>query len=80
MTDVRSATNDVGKITFSETDKDTYAFKVSHLSGSCPNCGYCPHCGRGGGWYPQPWTWPYNPLPWSPWQGPYYVTNTEINS
>ena len=28
----------------------------------CPNCGYCPHCGRGGyrpmPWYPQPY-WPW---------------------
>jgi len=26
----------------------------------CPNCGYCPHCGRGG--------WPNNY--WGPWYGP----------
>lgn len=23
------------------------------MYGTCPNCGYCPHCGRGG------WTRPY---------------------
>lgn len=32
----------------------------------CPNCGYCPHCGRGGHytypWYPSPWiTWTTGP-------------------
>lgn len=32
----------------------------------CPNCGYCPHCGRSNGyrtypWYPYPW---YTPAPW----------------
>ena len=27
---------------------------------SCPNCGYCKHCGRGGGY----WTQPYYPYPW----------------
>ncbi len=33
----------------------------------CPNCGYCPCCGRGAGWpyYQQP----YNP--WNPWAPPY---------
>jgi len=34
---------------------------------TCPNCGYCPNCGRSG--YPynrpyiQPW-YPYRPVPW----------------
>jgi hypothetical protein len=27
----------------------------------CPNCGYCPHCGRGYGVYPRPW---YQPTYW----------------
>jgi len=34
---------------------------------TCPNCGYCQHCGRGGGYmgptiYPQ--TWPGYPNPY----------------
>ena len=32
---------------------------------TCPRCGYCQHCGRGGPyWYPQPWypqPWPSRP-------------------
>lgn len=27
----------------------------------CPNCGYCPHCGRGD--YPRPWQ-PWYQKPW----------------
>ncbi len=23
--------------------------------GGCPNCGYCQHCGRGGGYYGRPY-------------------------
>lgn len=48
---------------------------TNYVNNSCPNCGFCPHCGRGGYqfypnhyWYPwtyQPyyptWTWGYNP-------------------
>lgn len=30
-------------------------------NGACPNCGYCPHCGRGGQ-YIQPYT--INPIPY----------------
>lgn len=40
---------------------------------TCPNCGYCPHCGRGGGYVPcypgpiNPWP-PYTPYPtWPKW-------------
>lgn len=39
----------------------------------CPNCGACPHCGRGGyrtypyPYYTQPWWGIYPPMP------PYYV-------
>ncbi len=31
------------------------------LGGRCPRCGYCPCCGRGGGWYYPTWppTYPY---------------------
>lgn len=29
----------------------------------CPNCGYCPHCGRSGPIYPRPWrTHPWGPM------------------
>ena len=24
---------------------------------TCPNCGYCEHCGRGGGYIGRPWRW-----------------------
>lgn len=35
--------------------------------GVCPNCGYCPYCGRGG----------YHTYPWQPYPGPYwYGTGT----
>lgn len=27
---------------------------------TCPNCGYCPHCGRGGAYVPRP----YGPEYW----------------
>lgn len=36
---------------------------------ACPCCGYCPHCGRGGGYVPQPY--PY-------WQQPYWFNRNEI--
>jgi hypothetical protein len=26
-----------------------------HEYGTCPNCGYCPYCGRGGGYKIHPW-------------------------
>ena len=38
------------------------------MHGTCPNCGYCPHCGRGGQQfypYPEPWPW------WRPTSPPY---------
>lgn len=36
---------------------------------TCPNCGYCKHCGRGANPYQQPYKHPYlNPIPW--WQNP----------
>lgn len=28
---------------------------------TCPNCGYCPHCGRHY-YYPQPYYWWYGPV------------------
>jgi hypothetical protein len=45
---------------------------------ACPNCGYCPHCGRGG-WQTQP-IYPYPSYPnwttpdwtWRPEWGPLY--------
>lgn len=38
---------------------------------SCPNCGYCPHCGRGGYYtnpYPTPYWYqqPYTAPSWGP--------------
>ncbi len=49
---------------------------MEDVKSSCPNCGYCPHCGRSNGywtvpsvpyipWYP---TYPY-PLYSTPWLG-----------
>lgn len=32
---------------------------------TCPNCGYCLHCGRGG--YREPYYPYYPPYPYSPW-------------
>jgi hypothetical protein len=35
----------------------------------CPNCGYCPHCGRSGSAYPSmPVPYPYNTQPYAIWQ------------
>jgi len=32
----------------------------------CPNCGYCPHCGRSNGWYPSfPPNWPPYGITWT---------------
>jgi hypothetical protein len=47
-----------------------------HVGGTCPACGYCRHCGRGG--YVAPYNpWPshpfINPLPYQPYYG---VQNT----
>lgn len=33
---------------------------------SCPNCGYCPHCGRSGWPYNSPW---YRQYPYGYWAG-----------
>lgn len=40
-------------------------------SGTCPNCGYCRHCGRGGDYWGRPWNnplpyWVGDAAPWSP--------------
>lgn len=35
----------------------------------CPNCGYCPHCGRGGHWHGDGYGWPQ---PLYPYYQPYY--------
>lgn len=29
------------------------------MSDVCPNCGYCKACGRGNGYWYQPYTYPY---------------------
>ena len=41
----------------------------------CPNCGYCPHCGRGG--YPV-YPMPYYPSPWPYTTRPWWDTTTVI--
>jgi len=40
----------------------------------CPNCGYCPHCGRSNTTPYNPW--PYNPYPYT---GPYYTVGDYPN-
>jgi hypothetical protein len=35
---------------------------------SCPNCGYCPHCGRGAAPY-NPYPYYPSPAPTTPWPG-----------
>lgn len=42
--------------------------------GECPRCGYCPCCGRGGGWYHP--TWPTSPYYVGDPPYPYYGTWT----
>jgi len=47
------------------------AFEKTHNK-SCPNCGYCPHCGRSNN--PYPYTYPYYPsYPNEWWQTPYRI-------
>ena len=42
------------------------------VAAPCPNCGYCPTCGRN-----TRWTGPYYPWPTSPiYRSPYYWTST----
>lgn len=38
----------------------------------CPNCGYCPACGRGYNFTPYPNQWPYPYYPY-----PYWDTTTQ---
>jgi len=38
--------------------------KVEHKQETCPKCGYCPHCGRGGQQFV-----PYPVYPWGTWPG-----------
>lgn len=51
------------------------AENYNKLNGSCPQCGYCPCCGRprGNFNYPTYPTWPYYP-------GPYYQGPTCVNT
>lgn len=37
--------------------------EISPFSHPCPNCGYCPHCGRGGREFSYP-PHPIYPIPW----------------
>jgi hypothetical protein len=52
------------------------------VTDKCPNCGYCPTCGRSNtppqGYYPQPYpSWPY----WGPYYyGPFTVTASSDTS
>lgn len=51
--------------------QDAVAEQKNSKQDACPNCGYCPHCGRGG-YYMIPW--PYRPLypqPYIPYTAPY---------
>jgi len=41
----------------------------------CPNCGYCPCCGRGVPHYFQPYN-PWNPWTPSPYPGPVWIGYT----
>ena len=43
----------------------------STSNNTCPSCGYCQHCGRGG--YVGPTIYPHYPQPY-PWY-PYYYTS-----
>ena len=36
---------------------------AKHTSATCPNCGYCPHCGRRDA-APMPYPHPVYPAPW----------------
>jgi hypothetical protein len=40
------------------------------VQAGCPNCGYCPHCGRSYNY----WPWPHQPS--YPWQNPITYTTT----
>lgn len=45
------------------------------MSGTCPSCGYCPHCGRGGV-YVKPWYINYDPF----WVQPYTISITSVGT
>ena len=48
---------------------DTAVIQIQPEQSACPNCGYCQHCGRGGGAVP---FHPYPQLPIMPtWPQPY---------
>ena len=51
---------------FTDMDKNTASDSMKYRVGSCPSCGYCQHCGRGGH---QP---PYDPGYFLP----YFVSGT----
>lgn len=61
--------------------KDAYDKIRMANAHACPNCGYCPHCGRGGGYFGVPYypNYPgggtYYPHPYGPW-----VTYTVSNN
>lgn len=53
--------------------------------GTCPSCGYCPHCGRSARpWvipmpYVQPYVQPY-PHPYQPWYGTHTVMSQSMQN
>lgn len=47
---------------------------ASQSKHACPNCGYCPHCGRGGH-YVAPY-YPTYPQPSYPWERPWITWTT----
>ena len=60
----------------STTGTISWTPKAPEPQSACPNCGYCPHCGRGG--YH---TYPYPYQPSYPWySGNPYVTYTGISN
>jgi len=69
-------TNDTGTATANQMGfvyTSPYQQQAQEPASKCPNCGYCPTCGRSNGsHYPYP-TWPYNTYPT-------YVWNYDTNS
>lgn len=55
---------------------NTNAYWVEPSHCACPNCGYCPHCGRGGRYWPEP----YWPSPYWPTCPPYIWTVVDPSS
>lgn len=56
--------------------------KNENHDGTCPNCGYCRHCGRGGGGTIHPAPYYPHPYPYTnPWYGqPVWIWNPTTTS